>query len=59
MIVTLVAVAVAAAAGFGVGRIKNATTLAALKAEVTKIVTAGETDVKKVVADIEAEFKKL
>ena len=66
LLITAVSYAVAAGAGFGLGRIKNAKKLAAAKAVVTSVdnsVKAGVADVKTEAAKIETavvtEAKKL
>jgi len=50
----IVTVLVSAAAGFGVGRIKNAAKLAAIKAEVVKIEAEAVTEAKAIIARIKA-----
>jgi len=56
MVVEVIALAVAVAAGFGLGRVKNAAKLAAVKAEVAKLEASAEADVKKVYAAIRAKL---
>ena len=52
--VTLIAVAIALAVGFGAGRIHSAKTVAALKAEAVKIEAGASADVKALIAKIKA-----
>lgn len=47
------------AGGFGLGRVKNAGKLAAIKAEVTKVESDIASGAKKLAADAETEVKKL
>ena len=55
--VTLIIVVVASlAAGFGIGRIKNASKLAAVSAELDKVATSTVAEVKTLVADIKAKL---
>jgi len=54
MIVTAIVVVVAAAAGFGVGRIKNSAKLAAIRAEIAKVEGVVEADFKVVVAKVKS-----
>ena len=56
MVTFILTVLVSGAAGFGLGRVKNAAKLAAIKAEVVKIEGEVVTDVKSVVARIKAKF---
>jgi hypothetical protein len=51
-----VIVVAALAAGFGLGRVKNAAKLAAVKAELVKAETSVVAEVKKLVADIKAKL---
>lgn len=52
----ILAVVAAFVAGFGVGRIKNAGKLSAIAAEIKKIETAVDNDVKSVIAKIKAKL---
>ena len=56
MIHGIVFLAVAAAAGFGVGRIKNAAKLAAISAEIAKVKTGVITEVDNLVTAIKAKL---
>lgn len=56
MILEAGALFVALAAGFGLGRVKNAAKLAAVKAEIAKAEAAVETDAKKVIAAVKAKL---
>lgn len=56
MIVEAVVIVGAAAAGFGVGRIKSAKKLAAIQTYLSSAEVIVETDVKKVVAAIKAKL---
>jgi hypothetical protein len=50
--VLAIAVVAALAAGFGLGRVKDAKKLAAVKAELVKVENSVSTEVKKLVADV-------
>lgn len=52
----VVYVAVLLGAGFGVGRIKNKAKLAAINADVKKVVTPVDNAVKTVVADVKSKL---
>ena len=56
MVLSVLAVAVAAVAGFGAGRVKNASKLAAVETELKKVETSAVAEVKKLVADIKAKL---
>lgn len=56
MILALAALAVSFGAGFGVGRIKNASKLAAVKAEVVKVENSAVAEVKSLVDAIKAKL---
>ena len=51
-----IAIAVALVLGFGLGRIKNAAKLAAIKAELVKVEGSVSTEVKSLVAKIKAKL---
>lgn len=51
-----IAIVVAMLVGFGLGRVKNAAKLAAVKAELVKVEGSVSTEVKKLVADIKAKL---
>jgi hypothetical protein len=53
---TLIAVLAALVAGFGVGRIKNVSKLAAIKAELDAIESSASQEVKSVIASIRAHL---
>ncbi len=52
----ILALVAAFAAGFGFGRVKNAGKLSAIAAEIKKIETAVDNDVKSVIAKIKAKL---
>jgi hypothetical protein len=54
MIVEIAALVVAAGLGFGVGRIKSAAKLAAIKAELEKVEASAVADVKALAAKIKS-----
>ena len=56
MVIEALALVAALAAGFGLGRVKNAGKLAAVRAEVAKLEAAGEADVKKVIAAVKSHL---
>ena len=56
MLITALTYAAAAAAGFGLGRIKNASKLAAIKASIAKAEADAKADVKTVIADIKSKL---
>jgi len=56
MILCILVAAATAAAGFGVGRLKNASTIATVQAEIAKIETTASADLKTFVADIKAKL---
>ena len=56
MVLDIVILGAAVAAGFGLGRIKNAAKLAAVKAELVKVEGSVVAEVKKLVADIKAKL---
>jgi hypothetical protein len=56
MILALAALVVAGAAGFGLGRIKNASKLAAVKAELAKAEGSAVTEVASLVAAVKAKL---
>ena len=56
MVLALAALVVVAAAGFGLGRVKNAAKLAAVKAEVAKVEGSAVAEVKSLVAAIKAKL---
>lgn len=56
MVLEIAALVAAAGAGFGVGRVKNAGKLAAVKAELVKVEGSAVAEVKKLVADIKAKL---
>ena len=59
MLVTVGIAVVSLVAGFGLGRIKNAAKLAAIKAEFVKIEAAAKAEEVAVVAKIKAIFTKI
>lgn len=57
MLLSAAALVGALLVGFGLGRVKNAAKLAAVKAELDKLEAAGVTDVKKVFAAVRSHLK--
>jgi len=56
MLVHLLVVALAFGGGFGMGRVKNAKKLAAVRTEIDKAETSTVTEVKKLAADVRAKL---
>lgn len=56
MVLAVAALVGAVALGFGLGRVKNAAKLAAVKAEVLKLEASAVSDVKSVIAAIKAKL---
>lgn len=56
MFIEVAALAASAAVGFGVGRVRNASKLAAVKAELAKVEGSVSAEVKKLVADVKSHL---
>lgn len=56
MLVELLVVALSVAGGFGLGRVKNAKKLAAVRTEVNKVEASTSAEVKKLAGDVRAKL---
>lgn len=56
MILALAALAVSFGAGFGLGRVKNASKLKAVSAEIAKVEASASAEVSKLIAAIKAKL---